>query len=479
MASHATREAGQLSAGASILATGNHYEVIDPSILQPVGSLSSSTAADVECAITKASRAQPKWASTTFQQRGDALARAAELIRDRCEEIATMLTREQGKPLREARIEVDRCADSFEFYSRYDPRLGDHENKSLEGKRAYVVRRPLGVCVGIVPWNFPLTLMANKVAPAVAAGNAIVVKPAPTTPFATARCLDLLHEAGVPEDIVRVVIGGADVGAALVQHALVRKVSFTGSVPTGRAIMELAAQGVKRLTLELGGNDPMIVCHDADVGLAARAAAIGRFFNAGQACVATKRLYVERSILDDFVGQVTERASKLEVGDGFATGVRVGPLHSEAQRASVEGFVHDATARGSKIAVGGGRPSSAGPGYFHEPTVLVDVPDEAAIVNDECFGPVMPIFAFERVGDAIERANASSFGLGSSIWSQDPERIEAAVRQLDAGYTWVNDVAIDHDEMPFGGVKQSGFGKERGTEVLNEYTALKSVVEEL
>jgi succinate-semialdehyde dehydrogenase/glutarate-semialdehyde dehydrogenase len=293
--------------------------------------------------------------------------------------------------------------------------------------------------------------------------------------LAAARCLELLYAAGLPEGVVGVVIGGADVGATLIEHPLVRKVSFTGSTATGKAIMALASKGLKRLTLELGGNDAMIVCEDADVVAAARAAAVGRFFNAGQACIATKRVYVHRSQYDEFVERVSERATKLPIGDGFDPNVRMGPLHSAPQRESVEGFVQDALGRGAKASAGGGRPKD-GAGYFFEPTVLVDVPDSARLLQDECFGPVLPVMPFDTLDEAFARANGTVFGLGSSIWTKDVSVQERAARELDAGYTWINDIATDYDRLPFGGIKESGFGKERGVEVLNEYLELKSVV---
>jgi succinate-semialdehyde dehydrogenase/glutarate-semialdehyde dehydrogenase len=239
--------------------------------------------------------------------------------------------------------------------------------------------------------------------------------------------------------------------------------------------MALASKGLKRLTLELGGNDAMIVCQDADIVGAARAAAVGRFFNAGQACIATKRVYVHRSKYDEFVERVSERATKLPIGDGFDPGVRMGPLHSAPQRESVEGFVRDAVERGAKASAGGARPKS-GAGYFFEPTVLVDVPESARLLSDECFGPVLPVMPFDTLDEAFERANGTQFGLGSSIWTTDAATQARAARELDAGYTWINDIATDYDRLPFGGVKESGFGKERGVEVLNEYAELKSVV---
>ncbi len=349
---------------------------------------SSRRVEDVAREIVHAHEAFAKWRSTPFAERAAILRKTAELLRKFADEIAATLTREQGKPLKEAKIEVERTADTFDLYASDD--MGALvDTVDVPGKTARVVRRPLGACAAIVPWNFPLTLMANKLVPALATGNTVVVKPSPTTPLAAQRCIELLYEAGLPEGVVEIVIGGADVGAALIEHPLIRKVSFTGSTATGKAIMALAAKGLKRLTLELGGNDAMIVCEDADVVGAARAAAVGRFFNAGQACIATKRIYVHRSKYDEFVERVSERAAKLPLGDGFDPNVRMGPLHSQPQRESVEGFVRDALERGAKTAAGGKRPDK-GKGYFFEPTVLVDVPDNARLIREECFGPVLP-----------------------------------------------------------------------------------------
>src|SRR5579872_570432 len=357
------------------VATSQKQAVTNPSTLEHVGEVELSSREDVQREIVHAHDAFAKWRSTPFAERAAILRKTAELLRKFKAEIAATLTREQGKPVKEAVIEVERTADTFDLYGTDE--IGDllsSRAKSpgdyVPGKDSRIVKRPLGVCVAIVPWNFPLTLMANKLVPALATGNTVVVKPAPTTPLAAQRCIELLYEAGLPAGVVGVVVGGADAGAALIEHPLIRKVSFTGSTATGKAIMALAAKGLKRLTLELGGNDAMIVCEDADIVAAARAAAVGRFFNAGQACIATKRIYVHRSKYDEFVERVSERASKLPVGDGFDPNVRMGPLHSQPQRESVEGFVRDALERGAKAAAGAKRPDSKG--YFFEPTVLVD-----------------------------------------------------------------------------------------------------------
>lgn len=456
------------------VATSRSQVVTNPSTLEKAGEVRLSTVEEVGAQIECARTAFPAWRNTPFGQRAAILRKTAELLRAEADSLAALLTREQGKPVKEARIEVERCADTFDLYSGTDAGAVI-ESVDIPGKIAQVVRRPLGVCAAIVPWNFPLTLMANKLVPALATGNTVVVKPAPSTPLAASRCIELLYAAGLPSGVVGVVIGGADVGAALIEHPAVRKVSFTGSTATGKAIMALAAKGLKRLTLELGGNDAMIVCADADIVAAARAAAVGRFFNAGQACIATKRIYVQRTKYGEFVERISERAQKLPVGDGFDPNVRMGPLHSQPQRESVEGFVSDAVARGAKIAAGGKRPDK-GAGYFFQPTVLIDVPDGARLIREECFGPVLPVMPFDTLDEAFERANETVFGLGSSIWTGDSAIQERAVRELDAGYTWINDIATDYDRLPFGGVKESGFGKERGMEVLAEYLELKSVV---
>jgi len=456
------------------VATSRSQVVTNPSTLERVGEVRVSSVDEVAGEVGRAHAAFASWKDVPFAVRAEVLRKTACALRAEAASIAALLTREQGKPLKEARIEVERCADTFDLYGDTDAGafVGTVE---IPGKVAQIVRRPLGVCAAIVPWNFPLTLMANKLVPALATGNTVVVKPAPSTPLAASRCIELLYASGLPAGVVGVVVGGAEVGAALVENPSVRKVSFTGSTATGKAIMALAAKGLKRLTLELGGNDAMIVCADGDIAGAARAAAVGRFFNAGQACIATKRIYVQRSKYGEFIERVAERARKLPIGDGFDPNVRMGPLHSEPQRESVEGFVRDAVARGARVAAGAKRPDK-GPGYFFEPTVLVDVPDDARLIREECFGPVLPVMPFDTLDEAFQRANETPFGLGSSVWTSDAAVQERAVRELDAGYTWINDIATDYDRLPFGGVKESGFGKERGLEVLGEYLELKSVV---
>jgi acyl-CoA reductase-like NAD-dependent aldehyde dehydrogenase len=333
--------------------------------------------------------------------------------------------------------------------------------------------------VAIIPWNFPLTLMANKLCPALAMGNTMVIKPASTTPLATIRCIELMNEAGLPPGVLNVVTGpGSVVGEALIAHPKVRKVAFTGETATGKRVMELAAGTVKRVTLELGGSDPCIVCDDADLDAAASAVSVGRFFNCGQACLAIKRLYVFESVYDELVDKLVARAKRLTLGPGTSPDTRVGPMHTVGGRTDIESFVDDAVQRGASVLHGAGRPESQelSAGNYYLPTLLADVPDDARVWSEETFGPVLPIARVKDLDEAITRANDSIFGLGSSIWTRDVARSRQAMEKLEAGYTWVNAMQIAHDELPFGGTKQSGYGKEHGTEVLGYYTEEKSVV---
>ena len=460
----------------TITARGEAYDVVNPSTLEVVDQVRESTLADVDTAISKAASVQPEWSATDHDARAAVIAAGARRILDHADELAALLTCEQGKPLAESRIEVLRSAGTLSFYAEL-PRpekspvrdLADH----LTGS---VVRLPLGVCAAIVPWNFPLGLLANKLAPGLVTGNTLVTKPSPSTPLASKRFIELLFEAGLPEGVVEFVLGGRDVGMHLITHPLVRMISFTGSTRVGKEVMATAAEGLKRLTLELGGNDALIVHHDADLDAVVDAAVSSRFFNAGQGCIATKRIYAHTSIHDAFTRQLSERVADLRVGDGFTEDVKVGPLHSAQQRDSVERLAKDAIERGARVAVGGGRPDGAGPGYFFEPTVIVGTSDDAELMREECFGPVLPIFTYESISEAIDKANSTRYGLGSSVWTSDPAVIEASIDMLQAGYTWVNTPAFIYDAMPHGGVKESGFGKEKGFEALDEFTVLKSVI---
>lgn len=458
--------------------SGPEYVIEDPSTGDDVAAVRECTLDEVDKRISRVASGWRGWSQTPLEHRASVLASCGDGLRSELESIAAVLTAEQGKPLKEARIEAERCADTFDFYAGVAEPFS-RQPRSLEGKHAYVEPLPLGVVGAIVPWNFPLTLLANKLVPALLAGNGVVVKPAPTTPLATAMVLQILHDAGLPDGVVETVLGGGDVGGALVSHPAVRKVSFTGSTATGKTIMAQAAGSVKRLTLELGGSDPMIVSADADLEGAARAAAVGRYFNCGQACIAVKRVYVEAPVFDEFIELVAARVDKLKVGDGRDPEVRVGPQHSEQQLESTLGFVEDALDRGATLVRGSSdrlRGNGYDSGHYMAPVVLADPAEGSMVLTEECFGPVMPVISVPNLDEALTRSNESRYGLGSSIWTTSEESAARAISTLEAGYTWVNDIATDYDPMPFGGIKESGFGKERGLEVLSEYVSPKAVV---
>jgi succinate-semialdehyde dehydrogenase/glutarate-semialdehyde dehydrogenase len=346
-----------------------------------------------------------------------------------------------------------------------------------------VLRKPLGVCGSIVPWNFPVSLMGNKLGPALLAGNTVVVKPAGTTPLTDLRCCEIIdkaiQDAGGPKGVLNVVTGpGSVVGEELLVNPTVRKIGFTGATDTGRRVMQSAAKDFKHVTLELGGSDPMIVCDDADIDRAVSAASVGRFFNCGQACLAVKRLYLFDNIAADFMAKLVDKAKKIGVGNGLAKGTLMGPLHTKEQRQEVEEQVEDAVKRGAKVIFGGQRPKGDDfdKGFYLQPTLVADVDPASRMIQEEVFGPALPIMRVKNLDQAIEQANGSIFGLGSSIWTRDINRAMYGAENIEAGYTWVNSAQIIYDELPFGGVKQSGLGKEHGDEAIEHYTDSKSVV---
>jgi len=459
-------------------ASGQTYQVVNPATGEVVEDVPNGSAEDVDRAARAAERAQRGWARLPAAERARILHRAAAHVLDRAEEIAPVLTAEQGKTILESRIEARRFAENIAWFADLADKVhGEHVSLPDTSTYGLVLRRPIGVTGAIVPWNFPLTLAANKVAPAIAAGNAVVLKPSSTTPLATLRCVEALIEGGLPEGVVNVVLGPGT-GEAIVTHPLIRKVALTGSTPTGRKVMAAAAPLLKKVVLELGGSDPCIVLDDADLDEAAKAISVGRFFNCGQACLAIKRLYVQEGVFDALLERLVARAKRLKPGNGMDKDARMGPMHSQAQRAEVEAQVQDAVDRGARIVFGGGRPE--GPEYergnFINPAILVDVPDDSRLVMEEVFGPALPVVRIRDLDEGLARANDSPFGLGSSIWTSSMRAAHRAVQELDAGYTWVNALQIAHDELPFGGTKDSGFGKEHGLEAFYQYTEQKSVV---
>ena len=459
-------------------ASGQTYEVVNPATGEVVDEVPNGGAEDVDRAARAAEKAQKGWAKLAPAERARVLHKAAAHMLGKVPEIAPVLTAEQGKTLLESRIEAERFGENIAWFADLADKVhGEHVSLPDTTTYGLVLRRPIGVTGAIVPWNFPLTLAANKVAPAVAAGNAVVLKPSSTTPLATLRCIEALIEGGLPEGVVNVVLGPGT-GEAIVTHPLIRKVALTGSTPTGKKVMAAAAPHLKKVVLELGGSDPCIVLEDADLDAAARAIRIGRYFNCGQACLAIKRLYVQEGVFDALLEKLIAEVRKQRPGNGMARESRMGPMHSATQRAEVEAQVQDALDRGATIAYGGGRPEGDEyeRGHFINPVVLVDVPDDSRMVREEVFGPALPVMRIKDLDEGIARANDSPFGLGSSIWTSSMKAARRAVDELEAGYTWVNAVQIAHDELPFGGTKESGFGKEHGIEAFHQYTEQKSVV---
>jgi succinate-semialdehyde dehydrogenase/glutarate-semialdehyde dehydrogenase len=471
---------GSFIAGACHRNGGAPLAVVNPADGQPFAEALAATESDVVAAVRAADRALSEWSALAVSKRGEILGRAAHHLEEHLDELIPMLTQEQGKTLRDSRIELTKAVDTLRHYVGLSKALRGAHTPGLDpGVDGYVLRRPLGVVGAIVPWNFPTTLLCNKLAPALVAGNTVVAKPAATTPLTTLRFAGLLSEGGLPDGVFNVITGAGSVaGEALVRHPLVRKIAFTGSTPVGERIMALCATGVKRVTLELGGSDPMIICDDADLAAAASAASMGRFYNCGQACLAIKRVYVFDSVADQVIDSIVAKAKRLKVGRGDADGTQMGPLHTAAQRDEVAGQVQRTLEAGGSLLAGGSAPSDPhlDDGFFYEPTIVVDPPHDSPLGVEEVFGPALPIWRVADLDEAIGRANASQFGLGSSVWTRDLNRAREAAERIEAGYTWINSRTKVYDELPFGGWKSSGYGKEHGQEALDFYTETKSIV---
>jgi len=467
-------------------ASGATFRIHNPANTDEViGEAPSGDREDVERAVEAARTAfERTWWPHLFEsrRRGSVLRRFQELVESNKDTLARLLTREQGKIVKESLAELDSLINTFDYYAGYGGKLTGVVTYVRDGDNIIKVetrKEPIGVCAAILPFNFPVSLCAWKVAPALMAGNAVIIKPASTAPLTNIQLALLLREAGVPPGIVNVITGPANtVGDALVRHPAVRKIALTGSTQTGKHIYAAAAEGLKHITLELGGSDPTVVCDDANLPLAAETIVrSGRFRNAGQSCTSVKRVYVFERVFDEFAKQVTAEARRLKIGNGLEPTTDMGPLNNAQVRNDVERLLHDAISRGAVLATGGARPSGTGyeRGYFFEPTVLLEVPPDAAIWGEECFGPVLPLMKVRDLDEAIEKANATPYGLGAGIWSESDKRIEQFIEQIRSGIVWVNYKPLSVPEAPFGGVKDSGIGRELAAEGLGEYLETKSI----
>ncbi|HEX6024704.1 MAG TPA: aldehyde dehydrogenase family protein [Solirubrobacter sp.] len=470
--------AGERTEGAA----GEGLDVVNPATEETIEAVPRGTAQDVDAAVNAAHEAFAEWSKTDAEDRANLLRKAIALIERDRKDLTMSLVREQGKPVTEAGGEVHHMIHGLNYYADLATKVrGSYQPLPSALSKAYgmVLRRPMGVVAAIVPNNFPLTLLGTKLAPALMAGNTIVVKPAATTPLTTLRIAELLLEAEFPPGVVNVITGkGSEVGDALVTHDKVRRVAFTGSTAVGRHIMGLAAPKLKRMTMELGGSDPVIVAPDANIKAAARGIAIGRYWNCGQMCLGGKRLYVFDAVYDALLGELTRTVGKYEPGLGWEKAekpnIRIGPLHTADGRDEVMEQLQDALDGGGELLLGGDKPD--GPGYFMQPTIVANPPHDSRVAREETFGPVLPVWRVSDLDEAIALANDSEYGLGASVWTNDVRIIHRVANEVEAGMKWVNQFHYGYDELPFGGVKQSGYGKEHGMEGLDYYLEDISVV---
>lgn len=462
-------QAYKLLIGGNLVDGDSTMDVVNPATEDVITKAPRASEAQLNDAVAAAKAAFPAWAETPIEQRRTVINAIANAIEAEAEDFARLLTQEQGKPLPDATGEVLGTVAFMRYFATLDMPVKVLDDN--EGRRVEAHRKPLGVIGAIVPWNFPMILMAFKLPPALLAGNTLVLKPAPTTPLTTLKLAGILKEI-VPAGVVNVITDANDLGAPLTAHPDIRKVSFTGSTATGAKVMEGAAKLLKRVTLELGGNDAGIVLDDVDPKEAAPQLFQSAFQNSGQVCIAMKRLYVHESIYDEMCAELAKLAEEAIIGDGLEQGTQLGPLQNKMQFDKVKDLIEDARGSGNIIA-GGTTPDQKG--YFIRPTIVRDIEDGTRLVDEEQFGPVLPVIKYSDADDAVARANASPYGLGGSVWAKDTDRAYALADKMDAGTIWVNKHAELDPMIPFGGSKMSGVGAELGADGLEEFTQLKII----
>ena len=459
---------------------GRSFEVEDPATGETLTTVADATAQDAVAALDAACAAQAGWAATPPRERGEILRRAYQALVDRQDELALLMTLEMGKPLAQSKGEIVYGAEFLRWFSEEAVRIDGRYTREPSGSgRLMTMRQPVGPCLLITPWNFPVAMGTRKIGPAIAAGCTMVVKPAQQTPLSMLMLAQVLTDVGLPPGVLNVIgtSAASTTTAPLFQDGRLRKVSFTGSTPVGKRLMEQSAHSLLRMSMELGGNAPFLVFADADLDAAVDGAMIAKMRNMGESCVAANRFHVQASVAEEFSAKLAARMAAQSVGRGTEAGVDVGPLIDENQRAKVRELVDDAVSKGATVVTGGGAPDR--PGYFFTPTVLADVPAGADLLREEIFGPVAPVATFEDEAEALRAANDSEFGLVAYVYTDNLKRGLRVVEGLEVGMVGLNRGLVSNAAAPFGGIKESGFGREGGYEGIGEYLSTKYVAVDL
>jgi aldehyde dehydrogenase (NAD+) len=460
---------------------GKPFETVNPATGEPLTQVAEATRQDVDLAVAAARKAfedlNGPWRKMSASERGKVLWRIADLVEKNIDELAELETLDNGKPIFESRyVDMPMVADVFRYYAGWATKIHGETVNTFNNAFTYTLREPVGVVSAIVAWNFPLLLASWKLAPALACGNTVVLKPAEQTPLTALRFGELALEAGLPAGVLNIVTGGPETGAALVQHPGVDKVAFTGSTSVGKEIMRNAAGSLKRVTLELGGKSPNIVFADSSIDSAVKGALNGIFYGKGEVCCAGSRLFVEKKVEDEFLTKLLDFSKKLKLGDPLDPKTRLGAIVSEKQMNTVLGYIEAGKAEGAKLLSGGKRASVNGDhGYFIEPTIFGGVKNDMKIAQEEIFGPVLATLSFDDIDEVAELANKNVYGLAAAIWTNDIRKAHQLSRRLKAGTVWINTYGVMDAALPFGGYKQSGFGRELGMHAIEHYTELKTV----
>jgi acyl-CoA reductase-like NAD-dependent aldehyde dehydrogenase len=480
-ATKAKIEPGKLLIGGEWVESSKTFDTVNPATGEVITQVAEAGAEDVDRAVRAARKAFDElggpWRKMSASDRGKLLWRLADLVEKNIEEIAELETLDNGKPIFESRyVDIPSVVDVLRYYAGWASKIHGETINSRADAFTYTLREPVGVVGAIIPWNFPLLLTSWKLGPALATGNTVVLKPAEQTPLTALRFGQLLTEAGFPPGVVNIVTGGPATGQELVRHPAVDKIAFTGSTSVGKEIMRGAADTLKRVTLELGGKSPNIVFADSDLDAAIKGASTGIFYGKGEVCAAGSRLFVEKKVHDEFIGKLAERAKKIKPGDPLDPKTRLGAIVSEQQMKTVLGYIDSGRKEGAQLVAGGNRVSiDGGKGYFVEPTIFDGVGNHMKIAQEEIFGPVLATISFDDLDQVAELANQNIYGLAAAVWTNDIKKAHGMARRLKAGTVWINTYNLYDSALPFGGFKQSGFGRELGREALDYYTEVKSV----